>query len=449
MSGSGLFRAARWVIVALLFAVIFGVVVLDTERGEGHFGGLGRAAVLAAETPWTVKKLLSTKSPMAAMVRQEFGGQSGWKVFDAAAGEGLGGYLLLSRYDGDRGRHVVELVSLPDLAVRHRWEPDAGTLLEGVPQTSPLGEYTLWNTQHYRAIHPLLFANGDLLMKDHQSVLFRISPCGDEIWRETSGLYHHSSEQDAEGMLWVPSYSEPSSVKGALPDLRDDLLVQLSPDGKILYSKSLIEAFTENGQFPVVFTAGTYQSDPLHLNDIQPVLSDGPYWKKGDLFLSLRHESMLLLYRPSTNEIVWSKVGPWMAQHDVDVLDDHRIAVFSNNSYDIGHGGYVRGHSQLMVYDFATGEVSTQADDTMARENVVTQSEGLADRTPDGHVIVEQENAGRLLILAPDGRIFATFVNAAGDGVVYRMGWSRYVPAALGDQALQAMDAAPCGGPAS
>lgn len=445
MSGGRLLRTAGWAVLVLLVAVLFGIVVLDTERGEGHFGGLGRAAVLAAETPWTVRELLSEKSPMAAMVRQNYDGQSGWKVVDAAAGDGLEGYLLLSRYDGDRARHVVELVSLPDLAVKHRWEPDADALLEGVPQTSPLAEYTLWNTQHYRVIHPVLFPNGDLLVKDHQSVLFRISACAAPVWREASLLYHHSSEADAEGMLWVPSYAEPSTVKGALPDFHDDLLVQLSPDGEILYRKSLVEAFTENGLFPVVFTAGTYQSDPLHLNDIQPVLEDGPYWKKGDLFLSLRHRSMLLLYRPSTNEIVWSKVGPWMAQHDVDILDDHRIAVFNNNAYDTGQGGYVRGHSQLMVYDFATGAVSTEADATMASEKVVTQSEGLADRTPQGQVIVEQENAGRLLILAPDGRVFATFVNAAGDGVNYRMGWSRYVPGPLGDQALQAIGATACG----
>ena len=55
----------------------------------------------------------------------------------------------------------------------------------------------------------------------------------------------------------------------------------------------------------MIFTAGGYLDDGLHLNDIQPALTDSPYWKKGDLFLSLRHKSLILLYRPSTGKIIW------------------------------------------------------------------------------------------------------------------------------------------------
>ena len=79
-----------------------------------------------------------------------------------------------------------------------------------------------------------------------------------------------------------------------------------------------------------LFTKGMYNHDPIHLNDIEPVLADGPYWKKGDLFLSLRNVSAVMLYRPSTDEIVWIKRGPWIAQHDVDILDDHRIGIYDN-----------------------------------------------------------------------------------------------------------------------
>ena len=71
--------------------------------------------------------------------------------------------------------------------------------------------------------------------------------------------------------------------------------------------------------------------DPIHLNDIEPVRKDGPYWRKGDLFLSLRSPSTVMLYRPSTNKVIWRKDGPWSKQHDVDILDDHRISIFNNN----------------------------------------------------------------------------------------------------------------------
>ena len=62
----------------------------------------------------------------------------------------------------------------------------------------------------------------------------------------------------------------------------------------------------------------------------------GPDWKKGDLFLSLRNVSAVLLYRPSTDQIVWMKRGPWIGQHDVDILDDHRIGIYDNAAENRG-----------------------------------------------------------------------------------------------------------------
>ena len=56
---------------------------------------------------------------------------------------------------------------------------------------------------------------------------------------------------------------------------------------------------------------------------------DGKFWKSGDVFLSLRNQSMILLYRPSTNKIIWKGTGPFFRQHDVDVLNDHKISIFN------------------------------------------------------------------------------------------------------------------------
>lgn len=437
-----------WTVTAVLFtflcSVAFGIIVLDEERGKQHFGVLGQAALSLAETPWTLKQIFNDRRPVQALRGLEFDGQAGWLVHDADAGKDLSGYLLHSYYDGGLPRHVVELVALPELKVLHRWMPDADVILEGVPRTSPLATYTSWQNGRYRAIHPALFPNGDLLIKDHQSVLARIDACSGLVWRQAEMLFHHSTEPDEDGTFWVPGYTEPAAVSGAAEGIYDDTLVKVSADGEILYRKSLMEAFAENDLFHVLFTAGTFHPDPLHLNDIQPVPGDGPFWKEGDLFLSFRHTSTVLLYRPSTNRIIWSKAGPWMAQHDVDILDDHRIMIFNNNAYDAGRGGRVQGHAQLMIYDFDSASVSLLHDATMARESVVTQSEGLADLAPSGHVMLEQENDGRLLILGPDGRVFASFVNRAPDGRVYRLGWSRLVSKMPGDAAAEALANSAC-----
>ena len=95
-----------------------------------------------------------------------------------------------------------------------------------------------------------------------------------------------------------------------------------------------------------------FTNDPIHLNDIQPVDFDGEFWKKGDLFLSLRHQSMVLLYRPATNKIIWKGTGPFFHQHDVDILNDHKISVFNNNSKYFVDGDVVDRHNEVIIYNF-------------------------------------------------------------------------------------------------
>ena len=134
------------------------------------------------------------------------------------------------------------------------------------------------------------------------------------------------------------------------------MIRQVSPSGKLLYSKSVTQILLRHGYANWLFGTDVYNDDPTHLNDIEPVLADGPYWKKGDLFLSLRNVSAIMLYRPSTDEIVWMKRGPWMSQHDVDILDDHRIGIYDNAAEDRGdeEKPYFPSSSQIMVYDFAS-----------------------------------------------------------------------------------------------
>ena len=52
----------------------------------------------------------------------------------------------------------------------------------------------------------------------------------------------------------------------------------------------------ENDMEHLVFSDYVFHGDPIHLNDIQPVEKSGPYWKMGDLFLSLRSQNMIILY---------------------------------------------------------------------------------------------------------------------------------------------------------
>ncbi len=51
----------------------------------------------------------------------------------------------------------------------------------------------------------------------------------------------------------------------------------------------------ENGLTHVLVKSET-PGDPIHVNDIEPVLHDGPYFKRGDLFISARNGSWIMHY---------------------------------------------------------------------------------------------------------------------------------------------------------
>src|SRR5690606_7627779 len=123
------------------------------------------------------------------------------------------------------------------------------------------------------------------------------------------------------------------------PRFVEDGIAKLSPSGKILLTRSLPRILKDNG-LAHLFEGYPYNDDPFHLNDIEPVPGSGPNWARGDVFLSIRNLSLVALYRPSTGRILWWRQGPWLSQHDVTILDDHRIGIIDNHAVS----GYPRNY---------------------------------------------------------------------------------------------------------
>lgn len=403
------------------------------------------AAFAVASFPSTMRDVLSPEAePRGADLGYRLKDRPpGWTKYGTSAPPP--GYLLLSRIDGDADRSVVELVDLADFSVKHRWEPIPELLMEGIPRTSQLVPYNQWANRRYRALHPLLQADGSLTFGGQFSPLLHLSACGDMVWRQDQKTFHHSVNVDAEGNFWGPTFFEPSDLT-ALDSFRDDALTKVSPDGKLLDQRSVGDILIRHGYAYVIYQ--NFNDDPLHTNDIQPGLTDGPYWKTGDLFVSMRHASLAMLYRPSTDEILWLRQGPWLGQHDIDILDDHRIAIFNNNYGDRGRGGEVFGNSNVMIYDFATDSVTSPYDTAMGSDlgkfPVAADTNGLMDFAPTGHLFVEEDTSGRILIFAPDKTLWAEFVNRSAKGTPFRMSWSRYIPSETAKAALT--EIGKCGG---
>ena len=433
----------------LLVAFAFGVVVLGVAEGSKRFGTVGRFAHTVASIPSEAKRevellLRGDLANMSTGLSERFPGRSGWTFFDARIEAGVDGYLFHSRHDGDVRHHVFELVDLVSGETVHRIDLDVTVLFRDGRRDSPYSNPEDWKPDRFQALHPLALDNGDILVKGLRTPMVRMTPCGEPSWTLDKNMFHHTTEAGPDGHYWSSTWVEPHRVEGLRENFLDPGLVQFSAEGEILYDRSLTALMLKHGLGYMLFSAGKYYNDPLHLNDVQPVFEDGPYWKRGDIFVSLRHISTIMQIRPSTDEIIWFQQGPWAAPHDVDIIDQTTISVFNNNMYNFGYGGFVDGHSDITFYDFATDTVSSPYAEALVAQDFWTEAAGIFTLMPGGHYYVDEADSGRTLIMTADGELAAEHINRAENGLVYHTGWSRYMNRADGDRFLKNLKAAKC-----
>ena len=416
-------------LLSIPLSISFGLLVKDEMRGSKRFGSFSKTALFLTDIPSHIRKAFFLKN--ALEVKDRF------PLLDGFSGtpNSQESYLLLSRYDGDLTEGIVELVDLTNFKVLHTWNPDIDEFNRSIEKVNEFKYINRdKNNSRYILKHPILLKDGGLVFQNI-SPLRKIDACSNLIFQNKHDNFHHTIETDIDGNIWAPSYIYPQYLpikkvgKSIVEEggYIDDGIVKLSPDGKILFEKSVSQIFIDNGLEYLLFSIGDrlFTKDPIHLNDIQPVDFDGEFWKKGDVFLSLRNQSMVLLYRPSTNQIIWKGVGPFFNQHDVDILDDHKIAVFNNNLKIFVDSIVVDGHNEVIIYDFKKDEYSTFLNDSLIKNDVRTKNQGRSEILPNGDLFVEESHYARTLYFNADGFLRWTHVNRANNGKTYTVGWSR------------------------
>jgi hypothetical protein len=205
----------------------------------------------------------------------------------------------------------------------------------------------------------------------------------------------------------------------------DDSIVKVNLEGKIISNKSVTEILIENNIIPKNFALISVQSnntDPIHLNDIEPVFKNTKYWKKGDLFLSIRNQSSIIHYRPSNNKVVNYITGPFAQQHDVDILSDKEITIFNNNNFIKDNET-----SEIIIYNFETNKFKKLFNEQLKQDNFKTNTEGLSHIFEDGALLVEEQNHGRIILYDNKGKKELEFVNKDNKGNITFVGWSRII----------------------
>jgi hypothetical protein len=298
-----------------------------------------------------------------------------------------------------------------------------------------------------RVFHPLYLPDGSIVYSIGYmwDGLRRVDPSGNIIWIQDSLLFHHGMELNKDGDIWACTKELGGWNNGMLKIENkqyyylDYSITKLdSETGQILFHKSVSEMLKEHGLENHIFKSHGL-ADPLHLNDVQPATKTTEYYQEDDVFISLRTISCILHYRPSTNEVINVIEGPFVSQHDVDIIDDHSLLLFNNNFYPGGFEGTQAPdieskmvdvgsfYSSIVKYDLSSGEFSFVGDSIFKANSIFTKSEGLQEVLDEETYLVEEQNSGILWVIRNDEVIYRNVFRSQHEGHHHLPNWTRVI----------------------
>ena len=244
-------------------------------------------------------------------------------------------YLLLPRYDYTYKTSIIDIFNLKTFSKVKTVIPDKEYLQSKIDFSNSLR----FESAHLDyPQHPIITSDGNIIFLIYGSIV-KMDNANNVIWINDDYFYHHSIEADNEGNIWVPSRIEETELHEVThrSQITDEGITCISKEGKTAFHKSLLDIFVKNTLSKYLYDHNDFRdlsTDPFHINDIQPVDFDGKFQKKGDVFLNLRSQSMIMQYRPDKDSLIYyfSDLRA-NGQHDVDIINDSTIAYFNNNTW--------------------------------------------------------------------------------------------------------------------
>jgi len=400
------------IILAIAALNLFAFAVRHVSQGGTRLGPLTEPIRQFIEFPVTVKNVLEDiKAPPPYHVPVE----ADFQPINLLQRD-----LFALNAHAEKGRYVYTLKNLRNDSTHLSWVFD---------EEEFVGPARLFPVAH--PLNPILLPDSSLIGMLYGTNLFRLTAGGEILWKNTAYEIHHSLNLAPDGNFWTCAWGygfTEHEEAGLKTGFKDDLILKIEVEtGKVLFQKSIAEILIENG-YPNLLHGnssdkGTLGEEPFHLNDVQPVLEDGPYWKKGDLFLSLRNISTIVLYRPSTGKILRLIFGPLLAQHDVDILSDTLISIFNNNRVPEFFSSDSLSKklpkqptlqlksSHVAIYNFADSSWQYPSRMAFEREHIYTPWQGLHEFLSNGDLFVESTDQGKVFILRGEEVIFRQYPN--------------------------------------
>ena len=413
-------------VVSFIVIILFGALLRHHYLGGERFKPLQKVAVTLASVPKNLKKMIKLRTINLNKIQtlQKHKNKDKFFRFIKKKRNAL---LIIPRYIISESRSVVDVIDMDTFEVIHTYKHNISEMNKKVNNNN---EFPRLNIDHsptrFQYRHPLILEDGSLISV--YGPIYKLDFCSNLVWINDEDHFHHSKMLDHDGNIWVGGQLRPHSKfirKYNIKNYMDDSIVKLNSDGKILFNKSVTEILIENN---ILFENFALTSslknviDPIHLNDIEPVFEDSKYWKKGDLFLSLRDLSAIVQYRPNLNKVRRYITGPFSMQHDVDIISDKEISIFNNNNFYADNQ-----NSEVLIFNFETEKFSKLFNQQLQSENFKTFTAGLSHIFEDGSLMVDESNHSRIILFGNDGNKEWEFVNKDKNDDIGFMHWSRVI----------------------
>jgi Arylsulfotransferase (ASST) len=408
----------------LLFLAGIAVLVFLAGMAAGRYRLPPYGALNAAKDAAVAlgEKYLVADEPFAFKTRHQRGGVVTWDRERAYPGL----TLFTGYHDGRFGGVLIDMAG----QVRHRWDaafhevwPEAPHIRDRAPD-----KLVTWHGVH-------LFPDGDLLLNFQGGNfplgggLVRLDRDSAVKWRLARNTHHDiTALPDGTIMVLAHEYREggvPECTWLLSPPYYEDVILTVSPEGRVQEEISVLRALCGSpykGLFSVIGTeSGGWQgridsTDPLHLNNIDVVTPEQaatlPMTRAGDLLLSFRNLNAVGFLDPETREFRWMLTGPFVRQHDPDVLPDGNLLVFDNRGGPSGadHAQVLEidPRTQAIVWRYAGGEADPLSSEKMGNQQIL----------PNGNVLVTESWGGRVLEVArtPEPAVVWEYVNLLPPG---------------------------------
>ncbi len=274
--------------------------------------------------------------------------------------------------------------------------------------------------------------------------LFRLDSLSNIIWHNTQKQFHHTMNLSVDSNIWVCSSSYQAIKNPIVTRTRyyiDDYITKVNINtGEIIQEKSITKLLTDNDLQYMLFKYGNYGygEDPIHLNDIEVAYKKSASYNKGDLFLSCRHRSVIIQYRPVINKVIRVIDGPFINQHDVDIISDNEISLFNNNVIAFGTCNPLTpkintenkdviefNSSYVLKYNIAKDEYSSFSPEIFEKEEIASYTEGLQDFLSNGDLFIESQNEGKIYILNEKEIKLKKYFKTDIKGMAFQPHWIR------------------------